>query len=493
IKAQKINLTVLINSLEISENYLLEYSFNDDFLISAQCYATSEKVYLADGLMTFVTTDYEKNCTGYANYWYNTSISSSPNIFSLGVNYVYLRFQKENYSTTVFSFQILIKQVEIQVNPIGFEDSIAAEIGGTINIEIELLDPKTNASIESAFVSYLWDYGIGSINETTPGNYQVSIKLPDSLRGNYRFDLIITPNETIYKSAAYSFIVVIGEPIPGGNELPTLLILLIIGVLVSLAGVLGVLSLRSYVILPRKRRKEAELFANTQKYKDLKNIQAIVITHRLSGIPFYSKSYSILEKHKKELFSGFIQAITTIGEEFTEQEAAELDTVDVQESYGVEKIIELDFKYFYCLIADKEDIRIVFILKEKSSERLKSQMSLLMMALNLKLSRELDNWDGSLDMFEELVPEIISEYFELYYKESFVLAQTVDLLKLKKEKDLSKMEIRVLNVAQSISKRNNNVIYLNNITELVSEENKDLIIEAIESLLERKLIIPVNL
>ena len=43
-----------------------------------------------------------------------------------------------------------------------------------------------------------------------------------------------------------------------------------------------------------------------------------------------------------------------------------------------------------------------------------------------------------------------------------------------------------------MSKRNNNLINLKNIIELVSEENKDLIIEAIESLIMRKLIVPSN-
>ena len=36
-------------------------------------------------------------------------------------------------------------------------------------------------------------------------------------------------------------------------------------------------------------------------------------------------------------------------------------------------------------------------------------------------------------------------------------------------------------------------INLDNIVELVSEENKDLVIEAIETLIEHKIIMPVNL
>jgi len=322
--------------------------------------------------------------------------------------------------------------------------------------------------------------------------YQANIALPDNVQGNYKFELIIIPENSTYRTTLYSFIVVIGEPVIAGSQFPSILLWIIIGILVSIVSVLGVLSMRSYVILPRKRKKEAELLTKTQRFKDLKNIQAIVIIHKLSGIPFYSKSYSILEKHKKELFSGFIQAITTVGEEFSENEESMLEPKDSSKSYGIEKIIELDFKYFYCLIADKDDVRAVFILREKSSERLKSQVSTLVLALNLKLSRELENWDGSLDLFEELIPTIINEYFELHYKGSFRLSGKIDLLKLRKEKSLDRLEIRTLNVIQSVSKRNNNVVNLNNIIELVSEENKDLIIVAIETLIERKLIIPIN-
>jgi len=304
-------------------------------------------------------------------------------------------------------------QIEVKVDPISFEDTINADIGETINIQIQLLDTKTLNIIEDATIKYIWDYGIGTINQTVPGTYEVDIKLPDGIDGSFVFNLIITPNGSIYKSTLFSFVVVIGDPVvKAGSEFPSLLLWIIIGVLVSIVSVLGVLSMRSYVILPRKRKKDAELLAKTQRFKDLRNIQAIVIVHKLSGIPLYSRSYSILEKHKKELFSGFIQAITTVGEEFTEKEDVMVESEDSSKSYGVEKIIELDFKYFYCLIADKDDVRAVFILREKSSERLKSQVSNLILALNLKLSVELENWDGSLDKFEELVPTIINEYFE---------------------------------------------------------------------------------
>ena len=144
----------------------------------------------------------------------------------------------------------------------------------------------------------------------------------------------------------------------------------------------------------------------------------------------------------------------------------------------------------YYQIADIEEIRTVFILKTKSSERLRSQISNLVLALNLKLSKDLEAWDGALDDFEILVPQIINEYFELYYKESFRLSKDVNLIAMKKEKRLSKMEMRIINVIQSTS-QDNLITDINNIVELVHEENKDVIIEAIESLIKQKIIIPV--
>ena len=115
-----------------------------------------------------------------------------------------------------------------------------------------------------------------------------------------------------------------------------------------------------------------------------------------------------------------------------------------------------------------------------------------MLALNLKLGNELENWDGSLDIFEKEIPSIIDEYFELYYKESFKLADNINFIKLKKEQSLSKMEMRAINVIQSMSK-DKVITDLNHIIEMVSEENKDLIIEAIELLIRKKLILPTSI
>jgi hypothetical protein len=333
------------------------------------------------------------------------------------------------------------------------------------------------------------------------GTYQTSINLPGNIQGNYRIDLIITPEDTVYKTTQTSFILAIGVDEDKNSLNFLILIIIIISTLVLVISVLGFLSLRSYVILPRRRKRDSDLLAKTQKFKDLANVQAIVLIHKGSGIPFYSKSYSTLKQHQKELFAGFIHAITTIGQEFSETiSSSNKEEISVQ-SYGVEKILELDFKYFYCLIGDKEAIRLVLILKEKSSQRLKVRMADLLNYLSLKLSKELETWDGNLDEYEEKLPKMINHYFELYYKEPFRLADNYfKFIKKKKEKIFTRLENQVLNIiqslkviqsTQSIVKSKKIVFHLNTILDLVGKQNKDLVIEAIESLIEKKVIAPI--
>ncbi|MFX1600888.1 MAG: hypothetical protein ACFFB6_09860, partial [Promethearchaeota archaeon] len=303
--------------------------------------------------------------------------------------------------------------IVINSNKLGFINSnLTLMINLGENANIQRLDSDSriiiheNSTIRFFYYSEFDEQGIPnaqvSVNISNPEYYTVQ-DLSDGIYsiefstefineiGIYRLTFEFTAIGYEPQIHIYQFEIIDPPVIP---EEPNIWLWAILFASLGIGAAFAALSLRSYVILPRKRKKEADLLAKTQGFKDLKNIQAIVVIHKLSGIPIYSKSYSILERHKKELFSGFIQAITMIGEEFADKEITEYE-----KSYGVEKMIELDFKQFYCLIADIEEIRTVFILKEKSSERLKSQISNLILALNLKLSKELEDWDGALDHF----------------------------------------------------------------------------------------------
>ena len=90
--------------------------------------------------------------------------------------------------------------------------------------------------------------------------------------------------------------------------------------------------------------------------------------------------------------------------------------------------------------------------------------------------------------YKEQAWDFEHKYFELYYKEHFQLNNPKHIAQVREEIELNTMELRVLNTIYSIIKGKEN-FYLHDIIEMVEEKNKDLIIDALESLLEKKIII----
>ncbi|MBN1214843.1 MAG: hypothetical protein JXA99_05305 [Candidatus Lokiarchaeota archaeon] len=399
-------------------------------------------------------------------------------------------------------------QIVIQINLIGYTSSnltLYINLGEDTSLNRLQSDSKiiinSNTTIEFFYADFDDDGIIGAtvlVNISNPSYYFVS----DLNNGNYEIEINMSYFTSIgtyilkftfsapgyeEQSHLYQFSI-INVPIttPPG---PNILLLAILGISLAIIGALSIVSIRSYVLLPRKRRKESEILSKTQRFKDLRNIQAIVIIDKLSGVPILSKSYSILETHKKELFSGFIQAITTIGEQIADEKTVKGTDEKKAQTTKRDRILELDFKYFYCLICDIEDIRVVLILKEKASNRLRNQARILAEALTLQISQYLQDWDGSVNKFEVIIPPILEGYIEMYYKEVFNLNDPKFIGKIRREGHLNQMEIRVLNVIDSIVKFRND-FYLEYVLNSIHESNKDKVIIALESLIQKQIIIP---
>ena len=187
------NLTVFINSDNIQENSLHDVTFFDIVNVSAKAMSIIDTNYISGGIFAWISESYEKNLTEYVDDWYNSSIECLPEDFSSGINFIYLRFEHPNYRTQTFGFEILIDRIEFDVDIVGHEDSnptIKADIGGSLVLQIELLDIETSQPIENASVLYEWTYGVGELEEITPGTYRLSVGLPENLQGNFIFNLI---------------------------------------------------------------------------------------------------------------------------------------------------------------------------------------------------------------------------------------------------------------------------------------------------------------
>ncbi|MHA1932895.1 MAG: hypothetical protein ACW96X_10165 [Promethearchaeota archaeon] len=281
------------------------------------------------------------------------------------------------------------------------------------------------------------------------------------------------------------------EYIPIKNE-SILIMWWIISILLIITSLLGAISLRSYVFVPRKIKKKNNLLLRTQKFKDADNIQGILLIHSESGLPIYSKNYSDLMKGMNTLFSGFLQAISVVGEEISRKKSHKTDFIQIDNKMSFQKVVEFDFKHFFCLILDMEELRTVLILKNKSSKRLKTEMFHFAVSTYLKFSDTLKNWDNSLDIFKREIPPLLNNFFNLYYKEAFKIAVLQsDLQKLKKELNLHRREYKTMNDIYTISEENRHFKIMN-LLEKMTGKSEDIIIDAIEGLINHKLIIPVN-
>ncbi|MFX1557122.1 MAG: hypothetical protein ACFFC9_07700 [Promethearchaeota archaeon] len=485
IQAQNIELTAQIDYQDFQENDLLPVFFNQEFHLSCRAYAEIDEEFLSGGIFTLVNGEKEMQLTETIENWYNLSIVVSSSFFSIDRNNVYLRFEKNNYTTTTFSFKIFVSQIEFGITTVGFENIISGNPGEQVTIQLNITEQGSPNSIENATVSYSWDFDIGFFTEKENGIYESIIDLPRGYTGNYQIKILVSKEDSIYKTTEFSFFIEIRRIEP-----PNLLLWLVIISLIGISGILGTLSLRSYVILPKKRKKKAELLDKIQVYKDVKNIEALMLVQKSSGLPIYTQEIGIFENDDDSIIiSGFIQAITNFSDIVIKKEFNKYNGTKTNSAYS-KYIIELDFNMFQLLVCDYDTIRILIFLREKSSERLKKQLYLLSIALNSQYADKFTGFTGEISLIKNEIIYMLNQFLFLHYAEKFKINEDNEYIgAIVDSGELKKMEKRLFNVIISIAKRNKE-FNLRDPIETIHEKNEDVVLEALDTLIKKKLIIP---
>ncbi|MFX0023045.1 MAG: hypothetical protein ACFE9S_12030 [Candidatus Hermodarchaeota archaeon] len=273
---------------------------------------------------------------------------------------------------------------------------------------------------------------------------------------------------------------------------PYYTIWLVMFILLTIIAILTSLSLRSYILIPRKIKKRTALLSRTQKFKDAENIQGILLIHNPSGLPLFSRNYSDLMEGNKTLFSGFLQAISIVGEEIIRKDYIKSKGIQTSLVNGIHNVLELDFKHFYCLISDIEELRTVLILRNKASKRIKSKLLNFGLSVYAKYSEVLKDWNHDTNQFLEGIPPLLDNFFNLNYKLFYRLTiEKSDLEPLKKTLKSSRINFRILNEIISISEENH-IFKLNSIFDKLSSKSEDIVIDTIELLIEKRLLIPAE-
>jgi len=418
----------------------------------------------------------------------NFIINFSTADLSLGSYVVRFRLNHPGYETAFESVYVTILPLEINVETITFNGTIDIDAGGSSSIRILLTEDGSGKVIENANVTYSWHFLFGGLFENKGnGIYEMEISIPESAKGAYTIDLTITTGDAELKNRNFSFNIYVSQETP-----PNYLFIGIVIALLSVVGVLGTLSLRSYVIVPRKRKKE-RIFQNTiQVFKDVKNIQAVMFIQRSSGMPFFNKNYAAFNSKDNFLLSGFIQAITLFGEQMISGEMAEDQHKKKYKEIYSKNIIELNFKFFHLLICDYQSVRSLLILREQSSERLKKQFYMLSVEIDAKLGNKIEKFKGKLEDFEVDVDILLNNFLSLYLLEPYKLIEDASYMQfLKKGRELQSIEVRILNVIIAKTKFEKEFTLIQ-IVEEIDEKNVDKIYGGLHTLIGRNIIVPTK-
>ncbi|MFW9901466.1 MAG: hypothetical protein ACFFDY_09265 [Candidatus Thorarchaeota archaeon] len=416
---------------------------------------------------------------------YNISIQTTNLMF--GNNYLTLSASKKYYESIEIQININVKKINCEIRTLSGEPRIEIEAGSLPEIELNLINLESNEIIKGAIVEYTWEFGTGILEDSNnDGIYETTLqKCPF---GTYTINIIAFAGDN-YSFNQYKLNLIVHKP-TGINKGIFYLIIIISIISFIIIGILTALSLKTYVFAPQKIRKRNELLLRTQIFKDADNIQGILLVHTESGLPIFSRNYSAIMKGKKTIFSGFLQAVSLVSDEISNNKGSRFPLKEPGNKINPYKVIELDFKHFFCLILDIEELRTVLILKNKSSKRLQRQLFSFSLNLYFKITEQLKEWDNSLEQFRDIIPPLLDDYFFLYYKEFFRLAiPKPEIDEIKKKFNITKFQLKVLNELLLIATEKR-IFKLMSLLEKFSQKSEDAVIDAVQVLINHEVIIP---
>jgi hypothetical protein len=226
---------------------------------------------------------------------------------------IFVSFSKVGYENHTDTLSFLVNKVPIDV-------SLLTVLSGReyqpLTIEVNVTEVSTGTPISNANVSLsvLTQYGISYasvvLDEVAPGIYSGSIIIPPA--GDTTYDAIIVVEKENYEMAQdYNFALV---PTFDANARLIQTVTSYSWQILLFAGLIGSVVVGQKFYSRKNRIKRAAARSIKMRFNDANNLLGVVVLHRLSGIPIYSK---ILKGGFEEgMLSAFITAIIHFRAEF---------------------------------------------------------------------------------------------------------------------------------------------------------------------------------
>ena len=288
-------------------------SYNFDFF-----YSQSYDGLGIDGALVEITEEGSEwvSVTDYGNGYYNLTLTPlGERDYSIRIS-----FSKVGYKNQTYVLSFLVEKVPIKVNLIS---SLSGSEFQIIEVEVEVVEVDTDNPVQDANVTLSivssagTVYALQDMIETDDGHYVSNFSMP--LASEITYNLIIQVEKENYELVQeYSITLV---PIVDTDARLFQAFIdyswqIAIGASMLVAVVIG---RRSYV--RKNKRKYTSARAIKARFNDAHNLLGIIVLHKLSGIPIYSKMMKV--GFEEGMLSAFITAIMHFRSEFETEEKSD--------------------------------------------------------------------------------------------------------------------------------------------------------------------------
>ncbi|MHA1143391.1 MAG: hypothetical protein ACTSRW_01510 [Candidatus Helarchaeota archaeon] len=225
-----------------------------------------------------------------------------------------------------------------------------------------------------------------------------------------------------------------------------------------LAALIGIPLLVQFGYRRPKKKKMMRIWKNTeQKFKDIANIEYLLIVFKDSGLNIYNYSFKG-ETLNYELMGGFLTAVNLFQGEMVEKKDEDVISEDH---------FELKFKKFIIYVQFYKELMGIFICDEVPSDGLKNRCRQFLGQFRIKFGKHITDFQGQINVFEP-AGELVLKHFDLMLMYPHVLKPMDD----NAVKGLKGLEAAIYNAAKAIVNQNR-YFFIPSLIETISPVRKE--------------------
>lgn len=288
-------------------------SYNFDFF-----YSQSYGGLGIDGALVEITEEGSEwaSVTDYGNGYYNLTLTPlGERDYSIRIS-----FSKVGYLNQTYVLSFLVEKVPIKVNLIS---SLSGPEFRSFEVEIALVEvdtdnPVLDANVTLSIVSSAGTvYALQDMIETDDGHYVSNISMPRASEITYNLIIQVEKeNYELVQEISITLVPIVDTDARLFEAFIEYSWQIAIGASMLVAVVIG---RRSYV--RKNKRKYTAARAIKARFNDAHNLLGIIVLHKLSGIPIYSKMMKL--GFEEGMLSAFITAIMHFRSEFETPEGTD--------------------------------------------------------------------------------------------------------------------------------------------------------------------------